>query len=144
MADEYTGYSGAMRQIAGLWVKNQNLEALVHADEWIAKADQEKEIQWLGLLCLLASSIAESMQNFQLKRRYCEQFLSHNDGHHALTTAMALYNLARAMFHQGEIDLAKQNAARSYALVSHSEEKQKLSLAALLVKVWPDVVNWRA
>jgi hypothetical protein len=143
MADEYTGYGGAMCQISRLWVKNQCSEALALADEWIAKAEQEKELYWMDMLCLLASSVAESMQNFGLAVRYCENVLSHDDGKDSVT-AMALYNMAGATFRQGEIDLAKQYAARSYALASHSEEKTKLSLAELLVKVWPDVVNWKA
>jgi hypothetical protein len=54
--------------------------------------------------------------------------------------AMAHYRLADAMFRRGEIDLAKQRAARSYALVAHPTRDEDRGLLELLVKRSPKSV----
>ena len=46
--------------------QNQNSEALKILDEWIAKTEQENEIDWVNMLCGPASMIAESMDDIRL------------------------------------------------------------------------------
>jgi hypothetical protein len=133
----------AMLQSARLWVNGQHSEALKILDEWIAKAEHENEIAWVDMLCGQAAMIAAEIDDLRLVRQYCERVLSH-EGETHLTHAMAHYKLADVMFRHSEIDLARQHAARSYALVAHQTSDEDRGLLELLVKVWPEVTNWKA
>lgn len=132
----------AMLQSSRLWGKNQNSEALKILDEWIAKAERENEIDWVDTLCGQASMVAGSMDDLRLVKLYCEKVLSHK-GESTFTWAMAHYRLADTMFRHSEIDLAKQHAAKSYALVAHAPGDEDRGLLELLVKNWPEIINWK-
>jgi hypothetical protein len=133
----------AMLESVRLWRKNQYAEALQILDEWIARAERENEIDWVNIVCGQASMIADQMDDIRLVQLYNEKVLSH-DGETTYDQAMAHYSLAKAMFRHGEIDSAKQNAARSYALVAHPMRGEERTLLELLVKSWPKVSDWNA
>jgi hypothetical protein len=133
----------AMLESVRLWGKNQTSEALQILDEWIARAERENEIDWVNMLCGQASMIAGWMNDLGLVKLYCEKVLSHGS-ETTFDWAMAHYRLADAMFRHGEVDLAKQRAARSYALVAHQTRDEDRGLLELLVKVWPEISNWKA
>jgi hypothetical protein len=140
---DISALGAAVLQSARLWGEDQNPEALKILDEWIARAERENEIAWVDILCGQASMIAGEMDNLRLIKQYCEKVLSH-ENETALTKAMAHYRLANAMFRHGEVDLAKRHAARSYALVAHSNSDEDRGLLELLVKRWPEITNWKA
>jgi hypothetical protein len=139
--DEST-LGAAMLQSSRLWGENRSPEALEILDEWIAKAERESEIAWVDMLCGQAAMIAGEIDDLPLIKRYCEKVLSHNN-EAVLATAMAHYRLAGGMFRHGEVDLAKQHAARSYALVARPSTDEERGLLELLVKCWPEIANWK-
>lgn len=126
-----------------LWRAGHHSEALKLVDTWIAKAEEGNQSATIQILSMHASIIAESMGDFGLVRRYAEQALSRESGH-TRGKALALYKLADAMFHQGETDLAKRYAARSYSLVSQTNSEEYRGLLELLSKTWPDVASWQS
>lgn len=133
----------AMLQSARLWSEDQNPEALKILDDWITRAERENEVAWIDILCGQASMIAGEMNDLPLVKQYCEKVLSHENETN-LTEAMAHYRLASAMFRHGEVDLAKQHAARSYALVAHATRGEERGLLELLAKCWPEISSWKA
>ena len=133
--------NAAMSESARLWGENQTSEALQILDEWIEGAERENEIGWVDVLCGQASMIAGSMDDLGLVRMYCEKILSHK-GETTFDWAMAHYRLADAMFRHGEIDLARQHATKSYALVAHPTNDYDRGLVELLVKLWPEITSW--
>ncbi len=142
MLDE-AALGAAMLQSARLWVKGHSSEALNILDEWIAKAERENEIDWVDTLCGQASMIAGEAGDLRLVKQYCEKVLSQK-GETTFDWAMAHYRLADAMFRHGEIDTARQHAAKSYALVAHPTRDEDRGLLELLVKNWPEISNWKA
>lgn len=53
------------------------------------------------------------------------------------------YQLANALFRHGQHDLAKHLVAESYALVAHAATDEERGLLELLLKVWPQVADWK-
>ncbi len=133
----------AMIESARVWGKDRNPDALKIIDEWIAKAEAEKEFAWVDVLCGQASMIAGEMDDLRLIEQYCEKVLSH-ENEAILTTALAHYRLADAMFRHDKVELAKQHAAKSRNLVANSSEIEDRGMLELLVKRWPEIDSWRA
>jgi hypothetical protein len=139
---DISALGAAMLQSARLWGEDQNPEALKILDEWIARAERENETAWVDILCGQASMIAGEMDDLRLTRQYCEKVLSH-ENETALTQAMAHYRLANSMFRHGEVDLGKQHAARAHALVAHPTKDEERGLLELLIRVWPEISDWK-
>jgi hypothetical protein len=133
----------AILKSARLWAQDHSPESLKILDEWIVRAEQQSEMAWVDVLCGQASMIAGEMADLRLVRKYCEKMLSHKN-EAKLTTAMAHYRLANAMFRHGQVDLAREHAAKSYALVAHPMSDEDRGLLELLLHVWPQVTNWKA
>jgi tetratricopeptide (TPR) repeat protein len=127
----------AMDQSTRLWRKGQHADALKLLDEWIAKAQQEKRGVWIKVLSMHASVISDSMGDLGLAKQYCEQVLAHEP-----ENALALYSLADLLFRKGETHLAKEYAAKSYALAAHSNTKEDRGLFELLTQKWPQIAEW--
>jgi len=133
----------AILESARLWGKNQTSEALEILDDWIARAERENEIDWANILCGQASMIAGSMDDLSLVKKYCERVLSHKN-ETTYDWAMAHYRLADIMFRHGEVGLAKQHAAMSYAMIASPVRDDERELLELIVKCWPEVSTWKA
>jgi len=128
-------FSDVLVRSTELWGTGQHSYALRLIDEWIAKAEQNKEsYASIQFLRMHASLIAGAMDDLALARRYCEQVLSSEP-----ENALALYTLADAMLRQGEKTLARNQAARAYALVCHSSSYSDRDLSELLIKRWPEL-----
>ncbi len=52
---------------------------------------------------------------------------------------MALYSLADALFQEGQTDLAKQFAVKSYELSVQRDTEQGRALIELIIKRWPEI-----
>ena len=127
----------AIGQSNELWKRGQHQEALKILDDSIAKAKQENRGLWVKILSRHASVISGSLGDLGLERRYCEQVLAYQPD-----DALALFGLADVLFRQSQPDLAKRYAAKSYALVAHSNTDMDRGLAELLTKKWPEVGEW--
>jgi 16S rRNA C1402 N4-methylase RsmH len=83
--------------------------------------------------------LCRSMGDLSRARYYCEYCLAH-----VADDPWALCDLADVLFQQGEADLAKRHAAKSYAQVAQSDSKKCQDLLELLNKKWPEIGEWRA
>ena len=80
--------------------------------------------------CLIAGAINDLARVIG----YSEQVLSTE-----AENTLAIYNLADALFRQGEVELAKRQAARAYALLCDSSAKGDHDLLELFLKRWPEI-----
>jgi hypothetical protein len=124
-------------QSSELWRRGQPQEALKLLDDCIAGAKRQKLDLWIKILSMHASVICESIGDLGLVRRYCEQVLACEPDN-----ALALFKLAEALFQQRQTDLAKNFAAKSYALVANSTTVFHRGLGELLTVKWPEIREW--
>jgi len=98
---------------------------------------KEGETSSIVTLCHHAAILADFACNRPRVKHYYEQSLAaHPDN------PRALYGLAQVALEQGETEIAKQYAIRSYAALMQSEDGViKQGLLELLAKRWPDVVG---
>ena len=122
--------------------ENRNEDALRILNEWIDRAELESEIEWVFILCGMASNLADQMDDIRLANLYNGKMLS-STSKSICGRAMAHYNLAKAMFRHGEIASAKQHAARSYALIADATHETELIVLERVLKAWPEVKNWK-
>ena len=128
---------------ASLACENRNDESLRILDKWIEIAEQENEMDWVAILAGQASNLVDQMDDLRLAKLYNGKILS---------TAIlgisaspyAHFNLAKAMFRHGEIDSAKQHAARSYALLAGATHETEIILLERILNAWPEVGDWKS
>lgn len=114
---------------------NEHQEALKLLDESIAEAIRERQISWIRTLCHHAAVISNFMGNSQLEKQYCEQSLVFN-----AENPRALYGLAKIAREQGEVEIAKQYAARCHkAIIEGDDEIVKAGLLDLVMMHWPEL-----
>lgn len=78
-----------------------------------------------------------TLRDLKLVKHYYEQSLTYSPDN-----PIALYGLAEVALEQGDADLAKQYAKRSYAAtVQGDDEIAKQGLLDLIAKKWPDIAN---
>lgn len=111
--------------------------ALVVLDDSIGEAIREGKTDWVSLLTANAVILCEATGDFARAKGYCEQCLAH-----APDDPWTNYRLANVLLRQGESDLARRHAAKSYSLVARSDRKRDQGLIDLLTKKWPEVSKW--
>jgi hypothetical protein len=112
-------------------------QALLVLDDSIGEAIRSGRADWVSLLTSNAVILCDVTGDLTRARRYCEQCLAH-----VPDDPWTAYRLANVLLRQGESDLAKRHAARSYSLVTHSDRKRDRGLIDLLAKEWPEVSKW--
>jgi Tfp pilus assembly protein PilF len=81
--------------------------------------------------------LCRSVGDLRLVEHYYQQSLTHSPD-----DPIALYGLAEVALEQGDTDLAKQYAKRSYdATVQGNDEMAKRGLLDLIAMKWPDVAS---
>jgi hypothetical protein len=126
-----------IEQSSSLWKRGQHQDALKLLDDCIAGAKQQKLDLWIKILSMHASVICESIGDLGLARRYCEQVLACEPDN-----ALALFKLAEVLFQRRQTNLAKNFAAKSYALLANSTTVFHRGLAELLTLKWPEIREW--
>jgi tetratricopeptide (TPR) repeat protein len=117
--------------------QNQNEQALRILDVAIAMAINENEHRWVLTLSHHAAVISNFLRNFSREKHYYEKSLEFNP-----ENPIALYGLAEVALEQGDADLAKQFAKRSYdATVQGDDETAKHGLLDLIAMKWPDIAS---
>jgi tetratricopeptide (TPR) repeat protein len=96
------------REIFALSKSARHKEALALLDEAMAKTT---DVWHLLALCSLAIATARSSGDFNARRSYCERRLALDP-----EDPMILFELADCLALQGEMDLAKKQAVKSYEL----------------------------
>ena len=110
-------------------------KALKLLDDSIADANQEGRVGWVVALSHHAAILCRHTGDLQLAKRYYEQSLSSEP-----ENPRALYGLAYVALEQGETELARQYAEKSYkALMQCDDEIVKQGLLDLILKNWPDL-----
>ena len=88
-------------------------------------------------MCRHAARISQLMGDYQLVERYYKQSLTF-----VPVNSAALCGLAEAARGPGELETARQYAARCYnAIVQGDDEIMKQGLLDLVIKHWPEVAD---
>ena len=128
-------YRDAMTESTKLMQQGQNEEALRLLDDAIAMAISENENRWVLTLSHHAAVISNFLRNFSREKHYYEKSLEFNP-----ENPIALYGLAEVALEQGDTELAKLFAKRSYdATVQGDDEMAKRGLLDLIALKWPDI-----
>ena len=121
-------YRDAMSSSARLTQQGNNEEALQLLDGAIARAISENENRWVLTLSHHAAVISNFLGNWSQVKHYYEKSLAFYP-----ENPRALSGLADVAKEQGELELAKQYAARCYkALIGGDEFLKKERLETLL------------
>ena len=132
---EVNRFRNAMRDSVDLAQQGKDQDALKLVDESISEAIRDQQISWIRILCHHAAVISYHLGNQQLVKHYYEQSLTSDP-----ENPQALYGLANVAQEQGELEIAKQYAARCHrAIVQGNDEMMKRGLLDLVVKRWPEV-----
>jgi tetratricopeptide (TPR) repeat protein len=116
--------------------RGENQRALKLLDDAIAEAIRENRSIWVCTLSRHASVIADEMGDLHLVRRYREQCLVRDPDN-----PFTLSSLADVLHRQGEDDLARQFATKSYRLSMQRDTELDRALVESLLKTWPDIQN---
>jgi Tfp pilus assembly protein PilF len=129
---------GAVNASAELWKLGEQQKALKLLDGAIAYWIQEgKQSASIRTLCHHAAVLCRSAGDLSLVKHYYQQSLTHSP-----EDPIALYGLAEVALEQGDTDLAKQYAKRSYdATVQGDDEMAKDGLLDLIAMKWPDIAS---
>ena len=127
---------GAVNASTELWKLGEQQKALKILDDAIAYWVQErKQSSSIRTLCHHAAVLCHSAGDLSLVKHYYQQSLTHSPDN-----PMALYGLAEVALEQGDTDLARQYAKRSYdATVQGDDEIAKHGLLDLIAMKWPDI-----
>jgi Flp pilus assembly protein TadD len=130
-------FRDAITSSTGLLQQGKGQEALTLMDESIAQAIRENEAPWIRALSHHAAIIAKVMGNQQLAGCYYRQSLAF-----VPENPRALYGLAEIERERGELETAREYAARCYkAIVQGDDEITKQGLLDLVIKHWPEVAD---
>jgi tetratricopeptide (TPR) repeat protein len=106
--------------------------ALRLVDEAIALAISEQENRWVLTLCHHAALISNFLGKSELVKSYYQQSLAFNP-----ENPRALYGLATVAREQGELELAKEYAARCHRALMDGDDFLKDVQLEMLLKHWP-------
>jgi hypothetical protein len=128
----------AMRESTRLSQNGEPLKALELLDSSIMMAVRENWNHALQTISRHAAIIAESTGDLARAKSYNEQTLSC-----APENPMALYGMAKVLSEQGEIELARQYAAKCYQVSIRGGTEIDQARVELLGKHWPEFGVWR-
>lgn len=111
-------------------------EALRLLDGAIAMASKENDRQWVLTLSHHAAVISDSLGDLSRVRHYYQHSLAFNP-----ENPHALYGLADVAKEEGELELAKEYAARCYKALIEGDDFLKDARLETLLKRWPEVAR---
>ena len=111
--------------------------ALRLLDASIAEAKRTGDVSWVRTLCHHAAVVSRFTENLTAAQNYYQESLAADP-----ENARALYGLATTTLDQGQLEIARRYAARSYVAVMRcGDEMLKQGLLELLLKHWPDIAE---
>ncbi len=111
-------FRDGITESARLLKHNDPQQALSLLDELLAQAIQENEASWVCTLCHHAAIISNFLGNQELVEHYYRQSLVFVPENPA-----ALYGLAKVERERGELETARQYAARCYKAIIHGDDE---------------------
>jgi tetratricopeptide (TPR) repeat protein len=113
--------------------QNDNEEALRLLDGVIALAVGENEKRWVLTLSHHAANISNLLGDLSRVKQYYRKSLEFNS-----ENPRALAGLADVAQEQGELELAKEYAARCYKALMEGDDFLKQERLETLLKKWPE------
>jgi Tfp pilus assembly protein PilF len=126
-------YRDVMNSTARLLQHDKEEKALRLLDDAIARAIRENENRWVLTLSHAAAVVSRLMGNWSQVKHYYEISLVFNP-----ENPRALSGLADVAKGQGELELAKQYAARCYKALIEGDDFLKRERLETLLKKWPE------
>ena len=105
-------------------------------DEMIAMAISENESKWVVTLSHHAAIISKFLGDLARVKEYYQKSLAFNP-----ENPRALSGLADIAEQEGELELARQYAARSYRALMQGDALLKDAQIEMLLKKWPDLAE---
>jgi tetratricopeptide (TPR) repeat protein len=130
-------FRDAMSSSARLVQQGDNEEALRLLDGAIGRATSENENRWVLTLSHHAAVISNFLGNWSQVKHYYEKSLAFNP-----ENPVALSGLADVAKEQGELELAKEYAARCYKALIECDDFLKKERLETLLKKWPEVSQY--
>ncbi|HEV3210241.1 MAG TPA: hypothetical protein VGY91_08240 [Chthoniobacterales bacterium] len=127
-------YKDAVTSSTKLSQQGDNDEALRLLDGAIMTASKENDRQWVLTLSHHAAVISNFLGNLSRVKHYYQQSLAFNP-----ENPRALSGLADVAKQEGELELAKEYAARCYKALIKGDDFLKKERLETLLKKWPDV-----
>jgi hypothetical protein len=127
-------YRDAMSSSARLVQQGDDEEALRLLDGAIARAISENENRWVLTLSHHVAVLSNFLGNWSQVKQYYEKSLAFNP-----ENPRALSGLADVAKEEGELELAKQYAARCYKALIGGDDFLKKERLERLLKKWPEV-----
>lgn len=124
----------AVNESSQLSTCGEHLKALKVLENAIAEAIRENRPVWIRVLSRHASVLADEMGDLGLVRQYREQCLAHDPDN-----PLALCALADVLHRQGEDNLAREYALKSYRLSSQKDTDLDRAVVESLLHTWPDL-----
>jgi tetratricopeptide (TPR) repeat protein len=124
----------AIKRSTELLEIGETQEAFETLDTFLMAAVDENRSDWVRLVAGTGAVMADAAGEHERAKRYYEQSLSY-----APNDPQALYGLAKAMLNQGQPELAKQYATRSYELSNAMSTDLHNGLTELILKEWPEL-----
>jgi tetratricopeptide (TPR) repeat protein len=116
--------------------QGDNDEALRLLDGAITMASKENDRQWVLTLCHHAAVISNFLGNVSRVKHYYQQSLAFNP-----ENPRALSGLADVAKEEGELELAREYAARCYKALMEGDDFLKDIRLETLLKKWPEVAR---
>ena len=135
-AQSWHRYRDTMSSSARLAQLGDNEEALRLLDDAIARAISENENQWVLTLSHHAAVISNFLGDLSQVKHYYQKSLEFNP-----ENPRALFGLADVAKEQGELELAKEYAARCYKALIEGDDFLRDSRLERLLKKWPEVAR---
>jgi hypothetical protein len=126
-------YQDAMTASTKLFAEDGE-SALRIVDDAIALAISEHENKWILTLSHHAANISTFLGRTELVKRYYQQSLDFSP-----ENPRALSGLARAAKEEGDLEKAKDYAARSYKALMNGDDFLKDVQLEMLLKDWPEL-----
>jgi tetratricopeptide (TPR) repeat protein len=134
---EFNQFREALADSIALLNQEKNEEALELLDKSIVDAIGKHQIQWIRTLSHHAAIISNHIGNLRRVKHYYEQSLAFDS-----VDPAALYGLADLARRQGEVEIARQFAARCQkAIVEGNDEIMKEGLLDLVLLHWPELAE---
>lgn len=137
MTPEMEHMTHAIQESTRLSQNGEPLKALELLDNSIAIAVRENWQRALQTISRHAAIIAESNGDLVRAKFYNEQTLAY-----APENPMALYGMAKILSEQGEVELARQYAARCYEVSLRGGTEIDRARVELLGTRWPEFGVW--
>ena len=130
-------YRKAMSASTELTRQDKKREALRLLDDAIAKAESENESRWVLTLSHHAANISRFLEDLPRVKHYYLESLKFNP-----ENPRALSGLADVAKAEGELELAKEYAARCYKALIVGDDFLKKERLQTLIHKWPEVSQY--